>query len=94
MNCREFIDVLDDFVAGDLPGEAAAACAAHASRCPDCAAYLHSYRETLRLAKESGRDDDPPSHPPRAAQFRVREFRRMARDGLWPRFGWGVFAPG
>jgi anti-sigma factor RsiW len=60
MTCRELVDCLGDYVAGDLsPGERARF-DAHLRACPECVAYLASYRSTLELEKLAfDHPDDP-----------------------------------
>jgi anti-sigma factor RsiW len=48
--CKELIDFLDDYVAGELPPPRHAQFENHLRYCPSCRAYLSSYRETIRLA--------------------------------------------
>jgi anti-sigma factor RsiW len=63
MNCREFIDFLDDYFTGVLSPEEAAVFDAHLAECPYCTAYLASYRSTVRLAA-AARDEGPPADAP------------------------------
>jgi anti-sigma factor RsiW len=50
-NCQELIAFLDDYVAGELPRERADDFERHLALCVSCAAYLASYRETIRAAR-------------------------------------------
>ena len=59
MTCRELIGFLDDYVAGGLaPGERLGF-EAHLAACPQCIAYVRSYRDTIRLSKDALSDVDP-----------------------------------
>lgn len=51
LNCQEVIDLLDDYVAGDLPRDRVDEFERHLARCVSCMAYLASYRETIRSAQ-------------------------------------------
>ena len=53
LTCRELITFLGDYVAGELPAEQMAAFERHLAICASCVAYLASYRETIRLAREA-----------------------------------------
>ncbi len=66
MTCRELIDFLDDYVAGDLPGDRRKVFEEHLAGCPDCVHYLASYRQTIALAREAfeDREDDIPADVP------------------------------
>ena len=49
--CKELIEFLDDYCAGDLPAERVAGFERHLARCESCVAYVASYRETIRAAQ-------------------------------------------
>jgi len=52
MTCREFVEFLNDYLSGELPDTARAGFEAHLAHCMNCTAYLKTYRQTVRLAKE------------------------------------------
>jgi len=51
ITCRELIEFLDAYVANELAAERRHEFDRHLSVCPSCVAYLHSYRETIRLTR-------------------------------------------
>ncbi len=51
MTCKELIDFLMDYIDGELSAGEARHFDEHLGVCPPCAAYLASYRETVRLGK-------------------------------------------
>jgi len=51
MTCRQFADFLDDYVAGDLQGDALAVFERHLSRCQNCQRYLAHYRAAIDLGR-------------------------------------------
>jgi hypothetical protein len=51
MTCREFIDFLPEYLSGELPKEHHAHFDRHLLSCCECAAYLQSYRATIKLSK-------------------------------------------
>lgn len=53
LTCRDFIDFLDDYIAGVQAAEVCAEFERHMGLCPDCADYLKSYQETVRLVGEA-----------------------------------------
>ena len=53
LTCREFIDDIDDYLAGELAPDRLLHCEAHLSHCPDCVKYYRSYQETIRLSKRA-----------------------------------------
>jgi anti-sigma factor RsiW len=56
--CKELIDFLDDYVAGELPSDRHTRFDRHLRFCPSCRAYLASYRETISTARLAA-----PPHP-------------------------------
>jgi anti-sigma factor RsiW len=51
MPCSEFVEFLDQYLAGTLPAEQAAEFNDHLSGCPPCVVYMRSYQETTRLGR-------------------------------------------
>jgi anti-sigma factor RsiW len=66
VTCRELIEFLDDYVAGDLSEEQLRTFDEHLGICPDCVSYLESYRRTIGLERASYGipDDDVPEEVP------------------------------
>ena len=60
ITCREFVEFLADYLAGELSPASQAEFEFHLSDCPDCALYLQSYEETIRLGKVACFDLDAP----------------------------------
>ncbi len=76
MTCRELIGFLDRYVDGELSAPIAAKFEEHLEVCAACVEYLHSYRETIRLAGEAWKDDIAIEDVPReliAAILAVRD---------------------
>ena len=56
MTCREVADFLAEYVAGTLAADIRGQFDRHLSVCPNCRAYLATYRATIDWARErSGR---------------------------------------
>lgn len=58
MTCNEFIDFLIEYYDGDLPADRRQLFEAHLAVCPDCVAYLESYKKTVEIVQESMSDPD------------------------------------
>jgi anti-sigma factor RsiW len=58
ISCRELIDFLDRYVDGELPAPTTAKFEEHLEVCTACVEYLHSYRETIRLARSAWNDEE------------------------------------
>jgi anti-sigma factor RsiW len=51
MACREILDFLMEYLDGNLSAAQRAIFEEHLAVCPDCVAYLHNYRHTVKLVK-------------------------------------------
>ena len=51
MTCREFIEFLMEYHAGELSAGERAPFEEHIAECPPCVAYLRMYEETVKLGK-------------------------------------------
>ena len=51
--CREFVEFLDDYLAGRLTGEALAEFNNHLSGCPPCVIYMQTYRAASELGRRT-----------------------------------------
>jgi anti-sigma factor RsiW len=51
MACRDCLDFLMDYLDGHLSPAQRAIFEEHLAVCNSCVAYLHSYRQTVKLAK-------------------------------------------
>ncbi len=60
MTCREFVEFLGEYLSGELPESVRAEFDWHLAGCTDCAAYLESYRETVRLVEVSCTEPEGP----------------------------------
>jgi anti-sigma factor RsiW len=51
VTCREFTDFLYDYLCGDLSVDVCAEFESHIAECPECVAYMDSYKKTILLEK-------------------------------------------
>jgi anti-sigma factor RsiW len=58
LTCREIADFLMAYEDGELSDEVRGEFDAHLAVCPDCVAYLESYRATVALGKQAFADAD------------------------------------
>ena len=67
MTCREFAELLDDFVSGDLPADKRQLADGHLQECPPCIVFLNTYQLTILISRKL------PSIPlPAALEGRLR----------------------
>lgn len=51
LSCKKEIDFIPRYLAADLDGDLLRAFENHLRVCPDCAAFLHTYKTTMELTK-------------------------------------------
>jgi anti-sigma factor RsiW len=61
MNCRKLVELLVDFVAGELAPGDRELIERHLNGCPPCVAYLETYQLTIQLTRRLTRDSMPPA---------------------------------
>lgn len=62
ISCREFVEFLDDYLAGALSEARQTEFNVHLSICPSCVAYMRTYEEAVRMGKAVlERSEDPAS---------------------------------
>ena len=60
MTCRELVDFLGAYLDGELSDEVRRRFEEHLAACPECATYLKTYRQTVKLTKRAFQDLDGP----------------------------------
>jgi anti-sigma factor RsiW len=86
LTCRELVDFFHDHLESRLAPDAQAAFDVHLAACTACRAYLRTYADTIRLAKDAFGDssDAPPDEPPEALVRAILDSRprlRLVRGG-------------
>ena len=57
ITCRQLIDFIADYVAGEIDDDARHDFERHLGVCPSCRAYLDSYRKTMAMTRSMCRDE-------------------------------------
>ncbi len=68
MNCREFTEFLDNYLARDLPEAERDVFEEHLAACPECGAYLQNYRQTMRAGRAAFAGEATPEIPEQLIQ--------------------------
>jgi anti-sigma factor RsiW len=77
VTCRELIDFLGEYFDGELSLDVRMRFEKHLTACPECSAYLETYRETVKLAKDGFQLDDPvPEEVPEDLVQAIQSARR------------------
>ena len=53
MTCRDFVEFLSEYLSDELVEAERAEFEAHLAQCPECVAYVDSYRMAIQLGKEA-----------------------------------------
>ena len=77
--CQECVDLLVDYLEGDLPPERARALDIHLELCPSCVRFLRTYKGTVDVARRLPVAEIPPELTERLIDFLKRE-----KDGTLP----------
>ena len=84
MTCRELSEFLGRYFAGELRPDERIVFEAHLAECPDCVAYVRTYAETMRLAKDACALDAMPAEVPEALVRAILATRETETSGSRP----------
>lgn len=79
VSCRDFVEFLDNYLAGALSLKELAIFNAHLAACPSCVAYMNSYRASARLGRDAFAatgDGVPEEVPPELVRAILKASRR------------------
>jgi anti-sigma factor RsiW len=63
VTCRAFVDLLIDYVDGDLDAQTRARFDRHLATCPDCRHYLNHYQASIQASLDAFAADVPSNMP-------------------------------
>ena len=78
--CREITDLLLDYMTGELDPETVAAFEEHLRLCPDCVAFLNTYKKTVQVTRSLRYESIPAELERRVRRF-LRERTQKGRRG-------------
>jgi anti-sigma factor RsiW len=71
--CDECVELLVDYIAGELPPERSKALEIHLDLCPCCVCFVNNYRNTVNIARTLQAEDIPPEVTQRLLDFLHQE---------------------
>jgi predicted anti-sigma-YlaC factor YlaD len=80
ITCERVASLIMDYLNRELDGETTLAFEEHLSFCPDCVAFLNTYKETIQSTQSLRYEDIPPE-----TEKRVREFIQKKIKGFSPK---------
>jgi len=69
LRCRNIVELLGEYLDGDLAPATAAALEAHLAGCQECTAFLNTYRGTVRMSRQLREEQLPPALRERLLSF-------------------------
>jgi anti-sigma factor RsiW len=79
--CQECVDLLVDFLEGELPPDRARALEIHLELCPPCWKFVRTYRGTVDVARTLPVEEIPPE-----LTLQLIEFLKREKEGTLPPF--------
>jgi anti-sigma factor RsiW len=67
--CDECVELLVDYLEGELPPQRARALEIHLDLCPSCVSFVNTYRGTVNIARTLQPEDIPPELTKRLIEF-------------------------
>ncbi len=69
MQCREIVDLLVDYLDGNLNPATAQSLGSHLEGCAPCIAFVNTYKGTVKAARRLSETDIPPELKDRLLSF-------------------------
>ena len=79
LSCREIVELVTDYLEGDLDADTKAALETHLGLCPGCARYVQQIRETVATLGDVS-SDNPSTEAQEGLLEAFRDFRRPMTD--------------
>ncbi len=76
--CEGVVDLLCDYLEGDLPSDEEKDLGIHMEDCPPCVAFLNTYRKTSEVCRLLSPEDIPPELRERLEKF-LKESQKKRR---------------
>lgn len=79
MMCDDITDLILDYLTGELPPDTALEFEEHLRMCPDCMAFLNTYKKTVQLTRSLQYEDIPPEMVKRVHRFLTQKIKSSSR---------------
>ena len=79
MMCDDITDLILDYLTEALPPGTALEFEEHMRMCPDCVAFLNTYKKTVQVTRSLRYEDIPPAMEKRVRQFLAQKVKTASR---------------
>ncbi|MCB9848213.1 MAG: zf-HC2 domain-containing protein [Phycisphaeraceae bacterium] len=83
LNCKQFVEFLDDYVAGAQPDEVRRAFESHIGCCKTCLEFLEAYKATIETSRKAcccGHKEIPRDKVPQGLINAILKARKAGED--------------
>lgn len=80
LTCQQATDAIIDYVTDDMEAARRAAFESHLHNCPDCAAFLQTYRHTIRTTRSLRHEEIPEAMLNRVQRFLQERIEGTSRS--------------
>ena len=77
--CQQITDLILDYITGELHPDTAAEFEEHLGICPDCVAFLNTYKKTVQVTRSLRYEDIPPEMEKRVSRFLQKKIKGVPR---------------
>ena len=77
--CQQIADFLLDYLTRELHPDTAAEFEEHLGICPDCVAFLNTYKKTVQVTRSLRYEDIPPEMEKRVSRFLQKKIKGLPR---------------
>ncbi len=79
LTCQQIADFLLDYLTRELHPDTAAEFEEHLGICPDCVAFLNTYKKTVQVTRSLRYEDIPPEMEKRVSLFLQKKMKGLPR---------------
>jgi anti-sigma factor RsiW len=79
MMCNDITDLILDYLTEELDPDTTSEFEKHMRICPDCVAFLNTYKQTVQMTRSLRYEDIPPEMEKRVRQFLAQKMKGAPR---------------
>jgi len=79
LTCQQIADFILDYLTGELHPDTASELEKHLHICPDCVAFMNTYKKTVEVTRSLPCEDIPPEMEKRVSRFLQKKMKGVPR---------------